>query len=207
METKEEKLALLKKERKARSNPRMTVTYALGGWDTSCVVPSGGFMENPKQILGPYVQPGMTVVEPGSGMGFFTLPMARMVGPRGRVICVDIEKRMLSRLMKRARKARLANRIEAHICNDGDLGLQAWAEKVDLVAVIHVIHEVPDQSAFLSQVHNLLKPSSRLLVLEPKGHVDAEAFKATLEHARRIGFKELETPALKGELTALLEKN
>lgn len=164
-------------------------------------------MENPKKILAPHVQPGMTVVEPGSGMGFFTLPLARMVGPKGRVVCVDIEKRMLSRLERRARKAGLSERIEAHLCNDGDLGLKTWEKKVDLVAAIHVIHEVPDQSVFLSQVYNLLKPSSRLLVLEPKGHVDAEAFQATLDQARRIGFEDLEAPRLKGELTALLEKH
>jgi ubiquinone/menaquinone biosynthesis C-methylase UbiE len=164
------------------------------------------FMENPKKILGSHIQPGMTVVEPGSGMGYFTLPMARMVGPEGRVVCVDIEKRMLSRLEKRARKAGLADRIDTHLCNDGDLGLQTWEGKVDLVAAIHVIHEVPDQSAFLDQVYKLLKPSSRLLVLEPKGHVDAKAFEATLDQAKRIGFEELEPPTLKGERTALLEK-
>ncbi len=207
METKEEKSALLEEEQGV--NDRPTNGHHVCPWWMGYFLccPLRRFMENPKKILGPHVQPGMTVVEPGSGMGYFTLPLARMVGPNGRVVSVDIEKRMLSRLEKRARKARLADRIETHICNDGDLGLQAWAEKVNLVAAIHVIHEVPNQSAFLNQVQNLLKPSSRLLVLEPKGHVDAEAFQATLENARRIGFKELVAPALRGELTALLEKN
>jgi ubiquinone/menaquinone biosynthesis C-methylase UbiE len=174
------------------------------GYFLSC--PLRRFLENPEKILGPHVRPGMTVVEPGCGMGFFSLPLARMVGPDGRVVCVDIEKRMIRRLVKRAEKAGLAERIESRICDDGDLGLQDWRGRVDLVAAIHVIHEVPDARAFLRQVFKVLKPSSRLLVLEPRGHVSREAFQTTLAHARERGFRELEAPQFRGERTALLEK-
>jgi ubiquinone/menaquinone biosynthesis C-methylase UbiE len=174
------------------------------GYFLSC--PLRRFLENPEKILGPHVHAGMTVVEPGCGMGFFTLPLARMVGPSGRVVCIDIQKRMIARLMKRAEKAGLADRIETRICNGSDLGLQDWEGKVDLVAAIHVIHEVPNVSAFLRQAYELLKPSSRLLILEPRGHVDAEAFQDTLVQARRIGFRDLESPKLRGEHTATLEK-
>jgi cyclopropane fatty-acyl-phospholipid synthase-like methyltransferase len=148
----------------------------------------------------------MTVVEPGCGMGFFTLPLARMVGPDGRVVCVDIEERMVTRLMKRARKAGLAERIESRICRDSDLGVRDWEGRVDLVAAIHVVHEVPDARAFLTQAHQLLKPSSRLLIVEPGGHVDEQAFQETLAFARQTGFKELEPPTLRARLTALWEK-
>ena len=48
-------------------------------------------LENPDRLLGPFVRPGMTVLEPGCAMGFFTLPLARMVGATGRVIAVDIQ--------------------------------------------------------------------------------------------------------------------
>ena len=60
--------------------------------------------------------------------------------------------------------------------------------------------------AFVGQVHEVLKPSSRLLVLEPRGHVSREAFEMTLAHARETGFRELEPPQFRGERTALLEK-
>ena len=46
-------------------------------------------LENPDKILGQFVREGMTVLEPGCGMGFFTLPLARMVGPKGRVVVAD----------------------------------------------------------------------------------------------------------------------
>jgi hypothetical protein len=45
-----------------------------------------------------------------------------------------------------------------------------------------------------------------MLVLEPRGHVSAEAFEKTLTRARQIGFQELESPTFRGERTALLEK-
>ncbi len=65
--------------------------------------------ENPEALLTPYVREGMTVLEPGPGMGFFTLPLARMVGPAGRVVAVDIQARMLDALERRARKAGLTS--------------------------------------------------------------------------------------------------
>ena len=46
-------------------------------------------IQNPKKLLSPYVEEGMTVLDAGCAMGFFSLPMARMVGPNGKVICGD----------------------------------------------------------------------------------------------------------------------
>jgi SAM-dependent methyltransferase len=45
---------------------------------------------DPEKILAPFVREGMTVLEPGPGMGFFTLPLARRVGPMGRVVAVGL---------------------------------------------------------------------------------------------------------------------
>jgi hypothetical protein len=42
-------------------------------------------LQNPNRILSPYVRAGMNVLEPGPGMGFFTLELARLVGLEGRV--------------------------------------------------------------------------------------------------------------------------
>ena len=43
-------------------------------------------LHDPAKILAPYVREGMTVLEPGPGMGFFTLDLARRVGASGRVV-------------------------------------------------------------------------------------------------------------------------
>ena len=44
----------------------------------------------PKKLFGPHVAPGMTAADLGCGMGVFTIPLARMVGPEGRVVAVDL---------------------------------------------------------------------------------------------------------------------
>ena len=48
------------------------------------------WLQNPKKILGPYLDEGMTVVDIGCGPGFFSIDMAQMVGKSGRVIAVDL---------------------------------------------------------------------------------------------------------------------
>ena len=53
-------------------------------------------LEEPEKLIGPFVKEGMTVVDYGCGMGFFTLPMARLVGPGGKVIAVDVQEKMPS---------------------------------------------------------------------------------------------------------------
>ena len=45
-------------------------------------------IHNPDRILAPYVRSGMRILEIGPGMGFFTIPMAGMVGAEGRIIFV-----------------------------------------------------------------------------------------------------------------------
>lgn len=69
---------------------------------------------DPAPIVAPYVRAGMTVLEPGPGMGFFMLELARLAGHSGRVVAVDVQPRMIAWLRRRARRAGLADRIAAH---------------------------------------------------------------------------------------------
>ena len=152
------------------------------------VSPVRRLFESPERLIGPLVQPGMTVVEPGCGMGFFTLPLAQMVGPQGRVICVDLQEKMIAGLLRRARRAGLADRIVASVCTPADLGLSAHAGSADLALAIHMVHEVPDARLLLRQLRDVLRPGGRILIVEPRGHVSPEAFEQTLLGAEREGF-------------------
>ncbi len=144
-------------------------------------------LENPKKILGPYLEPGMTVLEPGCGMGYFTLPLARMVGPRGRVVAVDLQPRMIRAVERRAAKAGLAGVVETRLVENGTLGVEDLEGRVDFAAAIHLIHEVPDQGLFFEEISRVLKPGGRLLAIEPKGHVKPKDFQNTLEAAQKAG--------------------
>lgn len=145
--------------------------------------------EKPEKILGPYVRPGMKVLDFGSAMGFFSLPVARMVGEGGRVLCADVQPRMLERLRKRAEKSGLGSRIETVVCPPDGLGAIADAGPFELVLTIHVLHEVLDLPATLRALAGVLAPNGLWILIEPRGHVNERAFAAELEEAARAGLR------------------
>jgi SAM-dependent methyltransferase len=144
-------------------------------------------VENPERTLGPHVRSGMKVLEPGCGMGFFTLPLARLVGETGRVVCVDLQPRMLAALERRARRAGLERRIETRLCTVHSLGLASDAGTIDLAVLIYVLHELPDAASALAEVRNALAPEGRVLLIEPPGHVSRADFEGQLEAAAAAG--------------------
>ena len=154
--------------------------------------PLRSVLENPYKVLSPFIKKGMTVLEPGCGMGYFTLPIARMVGPEGRVVVVEIEPKMLSSVERRARKAGLLDRLVLCLSDDEGPGVEGFSESVDFTVALYMAHEVPDQAGFFSEVWKALKSGGRLLVLEPKFHVTRNDFQRTMAAAESAGFK-LET--------------
>lgn len=98
-------------------------------------------LHDPRKIVGPYVKPGMTVMDVGCGVGWFSIPMAGMVGEQGRVIAIDIQQQMLDMLRRRAEKVGVANRIELDKCEQDRLEVNAEA---DFALVFAMLHEVPD---------------------------------------------------------------
>jgi ubiquinone/menaquinone biosynthesis C-methylase UbiE len=163
-------------------------------------------VESPKKIFNPFVEEGMVVLEPGCAMGFFTLPLARMVGPEGKVVAVDIQSEMLTALERRARRKGLIDRIEIRQASSDGLGIDDYAGSVDFCPVLHVAHEVPDQNRFFQDIANALSPGARLLVIEPRGHVSEEDFEVSLSAAEAVGLRRIESPDVQGDRKALLER-
>jgi SAM-dependent methyltransferase len=162
-------------------------------------------LEPPRSLVGPFVKPGMTVAEPGCGFGLISLELARLVGKKGKVISVDLEPRAVQQLRKRSGKAGLAERMDIRTCGSRDLGLADYEGRIDLIAVVHTLHEFEDLPGFLGQAAALLKSSGHLLVVEPKGHVSPAEFQAELECCKLAGFEVLEIPDISRRcMTALL---
>lgn len=169
------------------------------------ISPIRRILEPARSLLGSHVKADMTVLEPGCGFGYVTLALAREVGPGGRVIALDIEPGAIERLQRRARRAGLADRVEARVCQPRDLGVAAYSGQVDLVAVVHTLHEFEDLSGFLTQCAALLKPDGRLLVVEPRGHVKPKHFAAELAYCHQRGFRDVHPPDdSRRRMTALL---
>ena len=152
------------------------------------LVPLRQLLGSPARWLGPFVREGMTVLEPGPGMGYYTLDLARMVGPRGRVVAVDVQDKMLAGLRKRAVRAGLAERIELRLAEAESLGVDDLAGQVDLVVAIHMVHEMPSTARFFDESFRALRPGGQLLFAEPRIHVSRERFERMIAKAERAGF-------------------
>lgn len=158
---------------------------------------------NPERILAPYVRQGDTVLDIGPGMGYFTISLARLAGPGGRVIAADLQPEMLEGIGRRARKAGLEDRIILHRVEPEGLGLTT---PLDFCLAFWMVHEVPDQGRLFGEITALLKPGGKILVVEPRLHVRGRDFLATLETARQAGLTLIGRPGVALSQAVLLEK-
>ncbi len=172
------------------------------GW--FLVNPLRRFRQDPDAILSPYVADGMTVLEIGPGMGFFSLPLARMVGPDGKILCVDVQKKMLEALQRRALRAGLADRIIIRVCDPTSLGVSDFIGKIDFALAFAVVHEVPDVPRLFSDIVRVLKPDAKCLIAEPKLHVSEREFEQTVNTATQQGLRVIGQPRIAGSHTVLM---
>ncbi|MCX5860416.1 MAG: methyltransferase domain-containing protein [Proteobacteria bacterium] len=170
------------------------------------VSPFRKLLDHPEKTLSPHVREGMTVLDVGPGMGYFTLPLAKFVGPSGRVIAVDLQEKMLSGLQRRAKRAGLSERIECRLASEKSLNLADLAGRINFALAYYVVHEVPDAERFLSEIASTLAPGGRLLIVEPSGHVSRENFGKTLNLAHKAGLSTVSNVPLSSKLSASLEK-
>jgi len=157
---------------------------------------------NPDRLFEGMVRPGMTVADIGCGMGYFSLGLARLVAPTGRVIAVDMQSQMLARVNKRARKAGLSSMVQTRQCQATRIGLEG-NEPLDFILAFWMVHETPDHFSFFRQLARGLKPTGQLLVAEPKFHVTQEQFDSELTAAERAGLAAVSWPDVAFSRTAV----
>jgi len=158
---------------------------------------------DPELLLAPYVKPGAIAADIGCGMGYFTIGMARLAGPAGRVIAVDLQQQMLDLLQRRASEAGVAGRIVLNRCGPDSLGI---GEPVDCALSFWMAHEVPDKPHFFREILSALKPGGTLLLAEPKFHVWRKSFERTAAVCREQGFRILGEPAIPLSRAVLMGK-
>jgi ubiquinone/menaquinone biosynthesis C-methylase UbiE len=154
------------------------------------------------KILGEFVKDGMTVMDVGCGMGYFSIGMAKLVGDTGKVIAVDLQQKMLDVMLKRAKRADVAQRIIPHHCKAETIGVN---KQSDFILAFWMIHEVPDQKDFFRQLQLNLASNGKVLIGEPKMHVKAEDFETTLGIAQSCGLRCCGEPPIRFTRTALIE--
>ncbi len=118
----------------------------------------------PKILEALGVVPGAVVADVGAGDGFFTVRLARAVGPKGRVHAVDVSSRALERLRARVADERLTNVV----VTEGS----AWDPRLatatlDAALIVNSYHEMTEYRAMLTNLRQALKPDGRLVIIEP----------------------------------------
>ncbi len=158
---------------------------------------------SPEKLLKNYVKEGMTTIDIGCGMGYFSLGMARLVKESGAVIAVDVQQEMINITEKRAEKEGLFDRIAPHLCQPEKIGIH---HPVDFALVFWVAHEVPDEKSLFEQLFTILKPSGNLLLVEPKIHVSRSRYDSIIQAAESAGFKQNEQPKISFSRACIFKK-
>jgi ubiquinone/menaquinone biosynthesis C-methylase UbiE len=123
--------------------------------------------QQPEKVLDALkIAPGSTVADVGAGTGYFSLRLAKRVGPQGRVLATDIQPQMLALLRENMRAADIRH-VEPILCTPTDAKLPP--DQLDLALMVDVYHELAYPAETLAQVRRALKPEGRLVLVEYRG--------------------------------------
>lgn len=109
------------------------------------------------------IEPGQSVADLGSGPGYFTLRLARAVGPEGRVYAIDISRPMLEFLQKQAAQEHIGN-IQTIVAEPHDPRLPPAS--MDMIFICDTLHHIPDRTTYYPLLWRALKPAGRLVNID-----------------------------------------
>jgi ubiquinone/menaquinone biosynthesis C-methylase UbiE len=120
--------------------------------------------EEPAKLLKALeLKPGDVVADIGAGSGYHTFRMAPLVGPRGKVLAVDIQPEMLALIRKRMKETETTN-VEPILGAEADPKLPEAG--VDLILLVDVYHEFAQPYEMTQALVRALKPGGRLVFVE-----------------------------------------
>jgi ubiquinone/menaquinone biosynthesis C-methylase UbiE len=126
--------------------------------------PSRDEWQKPEEVVEKLaVKPGEMVADIGAGSGYFSVRLARAVGPTGKVYAVDIEPGLLSYLEQRTKRDSIPN-IQIVLADAHDPKLQP--ESVDLIFICDVLHHISDRDKYYPLLARALKPGGRLVNID-----------------------------------------
>ena len=111
------------------------------------------------------IMPRMVVADIGCGTGFFTIPLAAVVGPRGRVLAVDISREMIRDVGKRVEKAGLKN-IKTVLSRENKIPVTS--KRIDYCLLSSVVHELENRILFFRELKRLVKDGGKVGIIEWK---------------------------------------
>ena len=143
------------------------------------------------------IKPGMRVADVGAGSGYYTMLLARAVGPQGEVFAQDIKPNYLAALQKRVLKAKLTN-VKVGLGEEHDPRLPARA--LDAAVLIHMYHEIGQPYALLFNLAAAMKPESLVGIVDLDRPTDEHGTPPDLLRCElaAVGYREAGFYQLKG---------
>jgi ubiquinone/menaquinone biosynthesis C-methylase UbiE len=120
--------------------------------------------QKPEQVMDALrIGDGSVVADLGAGGGWFTVRLARRVGPNGRVYAEDIQHEMIEAIRRRVERENLSSRVITRLGTPSNPGLPQGA--LDAVLIVDAYQEMEDKVALLRNVARALKPGGRLGII------------------------------------------
>jgi len=135
------------------------------------------------------IKPGMRVLEIGCGSGAYTTFVARAVSKNGIVEALDIQPAMLTQLEKKLSLPENQDITNIHTHEASAYQLPFEDESIDLVYLITVLFEIPDQKKALAEIKRVLKKEGILAVTEFLPDPDYALSSTTARLGETLGFK------------------
>lgn len=104
------------------------------------------------------------LVDVGCGPGFFALEAARLLGPGGKVVAIDLSQEMLDACRRRAAEAGITN-VET-VLAEADDEFPVHSATCDAALMVNVYHEVDPTAGTINEVRRILKPGGLLLIVD-----------------------------------------
>lgn len=133
-------------------------------WARDLDDPARDAWQRPAEVIAAMkIGEGMTVVDLGAGTGYFLPYLSRAVGPRGKVLALDIEPDMARYIRERAAREGLAN-VEAKVVPADDPSLPAGA--ADRVLIVDTWHHIDGRAAYAAKLRKALAPGGAVYVVD-----------------------------------------
>jgi ubiquinone/menaquinone biosynthesis C-methylase UbiE len=134
------------------------------------------------------IKNGMIVLEVGCGSGTYTIPVAQTVGKLGQVYALDINPKVLQKLRNKLSKDQSQEIGLVHPMLENACKLPFKGESFDLVLMVSVLQEIPDQQNALAEVRRVLKPNGIFAVTEVMADPDYPLKRTTIRTGENAGF-------------------
>ena len=131
-------------------------------------LPRGGFL-CPETIIEEIgIKESMKIADFGCGAGYFTIPIARIVGEKGKIYALDILKTALESVKSKAKLEGLFNVIDIRSNLEVLGGSKLQDESVDLALLANILFQSSKKADIVKEVKRILKKHGKMVVIEWK---------------------------------------